>query len=186
MHGFIAQYGLIAVYLGAALEGDASVMAAGALSHQGLFPVAGAILAAALGAWSSDVLIFSLARRHADRPWVRRATEALGRSALLSRFLARPTLLVMVFRFLPGARTIGPAALATVAPVRPPVYVAITAMAAVTWASILVIFGHSIARLLETLLGQLRLHTHLAIWVAVIAASLATAWYLRHRWLAAK
>ncbi len=183
MEAFIAQFGLIAVYIGAALEGDASVMAGGMLFVKGHLPLWPVILVAALGGWSSDLTVFALTRRHADRAWVAKALAAMRRSRLLCLFRSRPVILALAFRFIPGARTIGPVALASSNDLRFAHYAALTAFANLTWATVLVLFGGTITHVVEIASGELRLHAHLAIWVAAIAASLVAGWALRRHWM---
>jgi len=182
MHQLIEHYGLLAVYLGAAIEGDASVMAGGVLFHKGLLPFWPLVLTAALGAWTSDLAIYGLARRATRGEWIAKQTAAVRRNRFLGHFLARPFLLALSFRFIPGARTIGPVALATAGEVRPAAYVAMTAVAGLVWSLVLVLFGQVFGHLLERILGELRLHTHLAIWSVAILLSLAAAVWVHRRW----
>lgn len=183
MESFFSSYGLVAVFLGAAIEGDASVIAGGALYQKGLFGFWHIVLTAALGAWISDMTIYWLARLSKGLTWVDRTAQAIHRNRLVSTLVSRPFLLAVTFRFLPGARTLGPVALATAGHVRGPAYAVITAAAALTWALILVVFGQVVTHLIEAALGQLRPHFHIAIWGLAILASLAAAFILRRRWI---
>ncbi|MBD3680104.1 MAG: hypothetical protein HUJ27_17090 [Rhodobacteraceae bacterium] len=148
MEQFIADYGLAALFLGAAVEGDASVLFGAALLQDGRWTLWAVIVAAALGGWTSDLAIYGVARRQKDRRWVTKAGRALHGSRALSALLTRPALLALSFRFVPGARTVGPATLATVAPIRPVPYAALTGIAAISWAAALVLFGKVIVGLL--------------------------------------
>lgn len=65
MEAFIARYGLLAVLVGAAVEGDVTLILAGVTAHLGLlrFPVA--IGVGILGGMLADCVCYSLGRRRA-------------------------------------------------------------------------------------------------------------------------
>jgi membrane protein DedA with SNARE-associated domain len=59
---FLARYGLIAVMLGAGLEGDMSLVIAGVLAHRGLFPLPLALAAGAAGTLLADCAWYGIGR----------------------------------------------------------------------------------------------------------------------------
>jgi membrane protein DedA with SNARE-associated domain len=63
----LARYGLLAVLLGTALEGDLSMVLSGVLAHQGYFPFPLALGAAALGAFVADCCWYFVGRTHSER-----------------------------------------------------------------------------------------------------------------------
>ena len=63
----IIHYGLAAVFLGAGLEGDLSMVLGGVVAHQGYFPPQIAIAAAALGAFCADCIWYAVGRSHSAR-----------------------------------------------------------------------------------------------------------------------
>jgi len=182
VHGLIAKYGLFAIYLGATFEGDASVMAGGVFYHKGFFDFWPLVIVCALGAWTSDLTIYSLGRLATNSHWVRTRSESLARHPLIGALVSRPLILSLAFRFIPGARTIGPVALATAGDVRPLHYIAITAIAGFTWSILLVTSGQVIGHLLEAILGELRPHIHIIIWTAAVIVSLILAAVLHRRY----
>ena len=182
MQELIAKYGLFAIYLGATFEGDASVMAGGVMFHKGLFEFWPLVIVCALGAWTSDLTIYSLGRLATNSHWVRTRSDSLARHPLIGALVSRPLVLSLAFRFIPGARTLGPVALATAGDVRPLHYVAITAIAGITWSVLLVTSGQLIGHLLEAILGEMRPYIHVAIWTLVVIGSLVLAAILHRKY----
>ena len=134
IEAIIAKYGLLALFLGAGIEGETVVVAGGLLAHRGLVSLPGAMVATAAGSFVADQLFFSAGRYFRGRAWVRRVSakpvfaRALG---LLERY---PIGFIFAFRFIYGFRTISPVAIGTTqVPTR--LFVIINAVAAVVWAS---------------------------------------------------
>lgn len=109
MEHFLAQYGPLAVYFGAATEGDGTATLAGALAHLGYFPFSAALAAAWAGALTLDWLLFGVGRRfsgsirnsrlygHAG-PTVERLAARVGMSEVLfARFILGARMPSMVF-----------------------------------------------------------------------------------------
>lgn len=63
----IIRYGLAAVFLGAGLEGDLSMVLGGVVSHQGYFPPHVGVAAAALGAFCADCIWYAVGRSNSAR-----------------------------------------------------------------------------------------------------------------------
>jgi membrane protein DedA with SNARE-associated domain len=63
----ISQYGIVAVLLGAMLEGDLTLILAGVVAHQGYFSHAEAIGAGALGAFIADCAWYAVGRWRGER-----------------------------------------------------------------------------------------------------------------------
>lgn len=183
IEAIVARYGLGALFAGAALEGEAAVIAGGVLAHQQVFPLAGAMAAAALGSFAADQLYFLLGRRFRDHRWV----VALRRRPTFARALAtlerHPIGFIFAFRFLYGLRTISPVAIGTTS-VAPRLYVAVNAASATTWAIVFTSIGYSFGEVFEELVGRLR-HDARLWWLVggLLVAGLAVALihYLRSR-----
>ncbi len=177
----IARYGLLAVFAGAAIEGETAVMTGGLLVHQGLLPFLGTAAAATAGSFCADEAFFLLGRRFRDHPRVRRIAARPAFARALNMVERHPTGFVVAFRFLYGLRTVSPVAIGTSA-ISARRFVALNALAAVLWGlaftGIGYVFGHGI----ELAFGRLRSAAHIAGAVAVLAAAtLALAWALRRR-----
>lgn len=78
LEGFLTHYGLVALLLLATVEGDVSLLVGGVLAHLGVLPLAGVIVAGALGNLGGDLVWFWLGRRHSV--WIRgtRFYKAVG------------------------------------------------------------------------------------------------------------
>jgi membrane protein DedA with SNARE-associated domain len=111
LEALVARYGLIAIFAGAGIEGEAVVLTGGVLAQRGLLPIWGVAAAAAVGSCLVDQLWFWLARRFRDHHWVRRARQRPAFARAL-RWLERyPTAFILSFRFIYGLRTVSPVAI---------------------------------------------------------------------------
>jgi membrane protein DedA with SNARE-associated domain len=94
VESFLSQYGLVALFLLATVEGDVSLIVGGVLAHLGILPLVGVMLAGALGNLGGDLVWFWLGRRQSERiqatmfyrsvgPRIARLTRRLGAWQLL-------------------------------------------------------------------------------------------------------
>src|SRR5579862_5226667 len=65
MEAVLVRYGLVAVFFGAMLEGDVSVILAGVLAHLGFFDLGAAIVVGACGGIVADIVCYVIGRTHA-------------------------------------------------------------------------------------------------------------------------
>nr|WP_280513625.1 VTT domain-containing protein [Roseivivax marinus] len=142
------------VWLGCALEGDTVAITAGVLAGKGLFPLWGAILAAAAGGWTTDLATYYGARYFRSHPRVLRALSHPWAQRMTRRFAGRPRVLCAVFRFIPGARFIAPVLIATATGIRSRTYLPITFCSAMIWGILLVTIGRKIALLVTYVWGH--------------------------------
>ena len=175
----IARFGLLAVFLGAGVEGETAVVAGGFLAHQHLLPLGGVMIAAAAGSLFADQALFFIGRRYREH-WRVRAITSRPKFAKAWMMLERyPRRFIFAFRFLYGLRTISPIAIGT-SSVPANVFLLLNLLAAIVWAvaatAIGYVFGHGI----EVMFGRLRHFEHVAMaGGALIAISLTTAWSVR-------
>lgn len=180
VEAMIAHYGLIAVAIGALLEGETVVSLAGFAAHQHLLnPVAVALTAMAF-AFAADQAIYWLARMNRDRPLVRRlAGSAAGRIAI-GTVTAHPTGFVLGFRFMFGLRTVGPVAIA-LAGVPPGRFAALNGLSAVVWGIGWTALGFIAGEAVERVLGHLSRIEHRAMTgLAILAGVAVLGWVVRH------
>jgi membrane protein DedA with SNARE-associated domain len=179
IEAIVEQYGLAAVFAGAALEGEAAVIAGGLLAHQDMFPLAGAMAAAAAGSFTADQAYFYAGRRFRDHRWVAAARERPAFAKAMAALERHPIGFIFVFRFLYGLRTISPIAIGT-AGIRPRLYAAVNAVSAILWAITFTTIGFLFGDTFEAAVGRLR-HDSRLWWLAgsVVAAGIAIA--LIHR-----
>ncbi|MBW6527346.1 VTT domain-containing protein [Sphingomonas sp. RHCKR7] len=179
IEAIVARYGLAAVFAGAALEGEAAVIAGGLLAHQEMFPLAGAMAAAAAGSFTADQAYFYAGRRFRDHRWVAAARERPAFARAMAALERHPVGFIFAFRFLYGLRTISPIAIGT-AGIRPRLYAAVNAVSAMLWAITFTTIGFVFGDTFEAAVGRLR-HDPRLWWLAgsVVAAGAAVA--LVHR-----
>lgn len=155
IEAIVARYGLAALFAGAALEGEAAVIAGGLLAHQGLVWLPGAIAVAALGSFAADQAWFAAGRRFRDHRFVVRIREkpAFRRAvALLER---HPTRFIFAFRFVYGMRTVSPIAIGS-AGIAPRRFLPVNAASASVWALLFTAIGYLFGNAFETFVGRLR------------------------------
>lgn len=181
----IEHYGLLAIFLGAALEGETAAFLGGVISHRGLLTYWSASFAATAGSFAGDQIWFFAGRYAGQWPFVRRLMEkpALARATgLLERY---PTGFIFAFRFLVGLRTISPIVIGTT---RIPTgkFVIMNALAALVWGQLFTGLGYLFGHGIEQTLGHLPLHRHLLIALAAAVAIAAAALAFRKFKLSAR
>ena len=175
----IARYGLLAVFLGAAVEGETAVVTGGLLAHENLLPLGGVMIAGAAGSLLADQSLFFIGRHYRDHRRVRailsRPQFAKG-CAMLER---HPRRFIFAFRFMYGLRTISPIAIGTSSvPAR--VFLALNLLAAIVWAVVVTAIGYVFGHGIELTFGRLKHIEHVGAAVAVlILMALAIVWIVR-------
>jgi membrane protein DedA with SNARE-associated domain len=177
----VTRFGLIAVFVLTAIEGDLALILGGVAAHLGLMHPFAVGVAGALGGFAGDAAWFALGRRKAD---------AFRRSALYRR--VGPTIERLVGRFGPGqillARPVYGTRVASMlfwgtqrlAPAR---FAALDLPACALWAVLLVSLGYLSSSGVAALLGEVR---RVEEWLAGAAAAavgvaLALGWLMRRR-----
>ncbi|WP_242153179.1 DedA family protein [Sphingomonas sp. BAUL-RG-20F-R05-02] len=174
----IARYGLIALFFGAGIEGEACVITGGVFAHRGVLSLPAAMVAAALGSFAADQVLFLLGRRYRNLAWVRRLHDKPAFARAIAMIEQHPNRFIFVFRFLYGLRTVSPVAIGTTKiPARR--FLLINALAAIIWAIAFTTVGFVFGHALEALLGELLTPVNIAIVVAVIAVLAAVIWLVR-------
>jgi membrane protein DedA with SNARE-associated domain len=182
IEAIVARYGVVAIALGAGLEGETAVVTGGILAHQGLVAWPAALVAAAIGSFVADQIFFSVGRYARDGHWV--ATLRKRRVyARVTRMMERyPIGFIFAFRFLYGLRTISPVAIGT-SRVSTRLFVAVNAASAACWASIFVgigyLFGEAFQELATRYRPSLR---HILMAAALVMVAAAIGWGLRALW----
>lgn len=110
----LIHYGLLAVLLGAAFEGDFTLILAGVVAHLGYFPFPEAVAAGAIGSFLADCAWYTLGRLRGPRfragriysrvgPRIERLARRIGAAELIvSRFIYGTKSASMVFWGLHG------------------------------------------------------------------------------------
>lgn len=164
IEAIVARYGLAALFAGAALEGEAAVIAGGLLAHQGLFPLPAAMAAAAAGSFLADQAWFHAGRRFKDHRWIVAARRRPAFARAVATLERRPVAFIFAFRFLYGLRTISPIAIGS-AGIAPRLYMTVNAASAACWGVIFTTVGYVFGEAFEAALGRLR-HDARLWWLA--------------------
>jgi membrane protein DedA with SNARE-associated domain len=99
----IVRYGLLAVFLGAATEGDATLLLTGVAAHLGLLGLPAALTVGALGGFAGDIALFGAGRQRAAA--IRRSFLYKRTGPVIERFVDRIGVWqIAVARFVYGTR----------------------------------------------------------------------------------
>jgi membrane protein DedA with SNARE-associated domain len=162
IEALLAQYGVLALFIGAGIEGETVVVLGGVMVHRGIIPFVPAAAAAAMGSFVADQIFFSLGRRFRGHRFVRRLQASPAFSRAIAAFDKRPTLFVFGFRFLYGLRTVSPIAIGTT---RLPVsrFITSNALAALVWGLMFVTLGYFFGQAVEAAFGRVRDLSHVLL-----------------------
>ncbi|MCP9222156.1 DedA family protein [Erythrobacter sp. LQ02-29] len=177
----IARFGLPAIFVGAAIEGETVVATGGLIAHRGLLPVAGVIAAAAAGSFLADQAFFWLGRSARQSRIVARIRRQSAYARALRLIERYPTAFIFAFRFLWGLRTVSPVAIGT-SQIDWRRFAILNAVAALVWSSTVTAVGYALAGTLAALGARLRTVEHYALAIVLLAALAAGfGWWLRRR-----
>jgi membrane protein DedA with SNARE-associated domain len=168
----VENYGLVAVFVGALLEGETVLLLAAASAHFGLLDLREVLAIAAIGAFIGDNVFFLIGRHYGPRllarvPWL--ATAVPRVDALLARWR---WLAVIALRFMYGLRMAGPMVIGAG---RMPEweFALANALGAVLWAGLIGGIGYAAGHAVETMLARVAGGEKIALAV-VVAAGLLT------------
>jgi len=152
---FVEHFGYAAVLIGTFFEGEAILIIAGFMAHQGYLGLGGVVAAAATGAMLGDQLYFHIGRWKGRgfvelRPRLNRHSERV--EALLRK---HRLWLVPGFRFIYGMRTVTPFILGA-SQISAGLFLALNSIGAIAWAAIIGTAGYYFGVALESMLGQVK------------------------------
>ncbi len=152
IEGLIAHYGLIAILVGAALEGETVAMIGGMSAHRGLFALPAVWAAVLAGTMIADQGLYYAGRLLRDWPRIAKIRSSARFAKAQQRFERHPQTYVMLFRFFYGLRTVSPVLIGTSGfpPLR---FALLNLVAAILWSLLFVglgyVFGLGIERLFD-------------------------------------
>jgi membrane protein DedA with SNARE-associated domain len=176
--GFVAAYGYAAVFVGALLEGETILLAAGFAAHQGMLDWRVVVAVAVVGAVLGDQLAFLLGRWK-GAPLLARFPALARRAPRVHELLERhDVVVILALRFLYGLRIAGPLILGSS---RVPLlrFALLNMVGAVIWATLVAGAGYAFGLALESMLADLRRFEHTLL-LAILAAGLLV-WLWRRR-----
>jgi membrane protein DedA with SNARE-associated domain len=176
----LADYGYLAVFIGALLEGESVLMIAGYAAHGGYLSMATVIGVAFFGATLGDQIFFLLGRRF-GRDIVERWPHLLERIERVDRLLFRyHGWVIVLVRFAYGLRIAGPIAIgmSTLPAWR---FFFFNAIGAVIWAPLVGGVGYLFGHAMERLLGEMRRYETLGFGVLVALLAIVAVVHLIRR-----
>lgn len=179
---FLAKYGLLGIFVGAGVEGEAATIAGGILAHKGVVSLWEAMLAAATGSCIVDQIYFFVGRHCRGYAWVDRLARKPAFDKALGFLEKYPTAFILGFRFVYGMRTISPIAIGT-SRVPTSKFVPLNIVAAAIWGPLFIWVGYAFGKAVDPLLARLS-EGALILGMAAIAAVLlvsAIVWRVRQR-----
>jgi membrane protein DedA with SNARE-associated domain len=168
MEQFLAQYGPIGVFLGAAFEGQTAVIVGGILARQHILNLYVVLASATAGSGILDHLLFVAGRRFRHHRYVVRATQQQAFARAL-KFIERfPISYTLVFRFIFGLRVASPIAIG-VSKVPTWQFTLLNIAGAMIWAGSFTFAGFLFGEAVHNILG----HGHQAgKWTLIAAAGI--------------
>lgn len=178
--GLVAQYGYLAVFAGAFLEGETVLVLAGFAAHQGYLSLPWVIALALCGGMLGDQSCFFLGRRY-GAALLRRFPKLVPGIERVDRLLQRyHAWLIIGMRFMYGLRLVGPIA---VGMSRLPTwrFVAFNLLGATIWAPLIAGAGYLFGHALELLFADIKRFEEVVLLLIVVGGAAAGLWHRLRR-----
>ncbi|MDB5737790.1 MAG: DedA family protein [Sphingomonas bacterium] len=177
MEHIILRYGLVAIFLGAGIEGEPFAIAGGVLAHRHWLSAYGAALASIAGSCLIDQFWFHLSRHYHHSRMVRSVVRRPAFARSLDLIERHPVLFVLLFRFAYGLRAVAPVAIgASKLPAR--LFIPLNMAAAIVWGSLFTAAGYFLGPAFEA--AEARFGSAIAI-ATICFSALVLALALRRR-----
>ncbi len=108
---WIEHYGVIGVFLTAAVEGELGVLVGGTMAHLGKLNLVAVTIAAWAAAFLSAQTFFLVGRSQRDSRFVHKVTDKRAFALALHWIERHPRLFCLLYRFVYGFRIVGPIAI---------------------------------------------------------------------------
>jgi membrane protein DedA with SNARE-associated domain len=171
MGGLLLKYGLIAVFIGGALEGDVTFVIAGVTTHLGFLNLATAIMVGTLGALTGDSTLYWLGRSRSRQI---RNTKAYQRAEpIASRLASRlGPWEILVARFVYGAR-IASIIFWSTRKLSFVKFAAVDLIGCFIWCSLLMTLGRLLSHRATILIGEVRRVELLLLAVVIVIVTIS-------------
>jgi membrane protein DedA with SNARE-associated domain len=167
----IARYGYFALAIGVLFEGEAVLIAAGALAHRGDLSLPVVVAIAFAASVVGDQGWFQFGRRYGGS-YLARHPRVRSRAAVVERWATRHgDVFVLGFRFLYGLRTATPILLGA-AKFAPRRFTVLNTIGAFLWASVFGVLGFAIGSTVTALLRRAARIEELILAAAVVALAI--------------
>jgi membrane protein DedA with SNARE-associated domain len=177
----IENYGYIAVFLGAVLEGETVLIMAGFAAHRGYLDLIWVIAVAALGGFAGDQCFFALGRFR-GRQMLARFPSVHAQAARVDDLIHRhSTWLILGVRFMYGLRIAGPVliGMSQVSHVR---FAVLNLIGAIVWAAVVAGAGYAFGQAVTLALHNVRRYEILVlVGIALVGLLVWAVRKARHR-----
>ncbi|MGF7153307.1 DedA family protein [Novosphingobium gossypii] len=162
IEAIILRYGVAAIFVGAAVEGETVVVLGGILAHRGLIDPIAAAAAAVAGSFLADQTLFLAGRRFRGTERMQRIIGRPTFARAMARLERHPVIFILSFRFLYGLRTVSPVAVG-VSQVPASRFLLLNGIAACIWGPLFTSLGYAFGDGVEAVFGRVRSMAHLLL-----------------------
>lgn len=167
MEELVLRYGVIAIFLGAGIEGEPFALAGGVLAHRHWLPPWAAVAAAVGGAIAIDQFWFHVSRHFQRSRLVGHVVQRPSFARALALIERYPIRFVLLFRFAYGLRAVAPVAIgASRVPTR--LFVPLNIASGIIWGLAFTAAGYLIGPAFEA--AEARYGTGIAIATVFVSA----------------
>jgi membrane protein DedA with SNARE-associated domain len=179
---FIIQYGYIVILLGAFFEGETVVVLAGFLVHRGYLAFPLVVMVAFAGTFAGDQLYFFIGRKKGITYLDTHPTWRIKSDRILRLIQRHQTLVILLFRFIYGARTITPFLIGATG-ISPLKFMVLNTLGGLTWAVVITGLGYVFGHAAELLLHDIKQY-ELIIIEAIMLTGLFiwTVYFITGKW----
>jgi len=150
----VARYGLVMIFLGAGIEGEATVVTGGLLAHEGLLDPWAVAASASAGSFVVDQILFALGRHLTHNRRVAGLLNKPAGSNVRRAVEAHPNAFIFGFRLLVGMRMISPLVIGTTA-VAAWRFLVVNLIVALVWGISFTAIGYVFGSGIERVLGHI-------------------------------
>jgi membrane protein DedA with SNARE-associated domain len=154
---YIIHYGYIVILLGTFFEGETVLVLAGFLAHRGYLAFYLVVLCAFAGTFAGDQLYFFIGRKKGMAYIDTRQTWKVKSGRILKLMRQHQTLVILLFRFIYGFRTITPFLIGA-SGISPWRFIVLNSMGGLTWAFAIASLGYVFGHAAELLLHDIKLY----------------------------
>lgn len=173
----ITQYGYIATFIGALLEGETAMLLSGFAAHQEYLSFSYVVLIGTLGAITGDQALFFLGRTK-GKSFLNRFFKENTKVEWLHDFLEKhQNLSIMLFRFMYGFKMSGAMIIGT-SRVSAKRFMILNAIGATAWATLFATLGYLLGTTIGVFLGHVR-HFEKYVFVSVAVTGILLYLYRR-------
>lgn len=181
IHYLIVHFGLLAVFLGCILEGEAVAVLGGFFAHQDVLVPWQVFVTVYAGAFCGDAALFFAGKHFSTSSLVRKLEQKPAFSYAQRMVRKYPTPYVLLNRYVYGLRVVG-GVVAGLAGIRTSKFLFLNALATLVWASIFTGIGYVFGTAAEQVIGsELAKHQRLLIALGIGVLFVSAGLYLMHR-----